>query len=323
MLKRTAFVVAAVLAAVLLALGVAGPASADYVYCDPVTTKCYTVIDKPAVDPVSNPDPKTGFTPGASQCLYEKGAQNVEIPCTEGAGTYWSNNRQCYVSLAEASKQNPPPAGGLPTGAWYNCNPYWGTLACDPALGPCNPPFGFTFWSNTPPPGITTLTPGQAAAMLIATFQLAGINIGFAPDPNQPGSNGYIGVPIWMWVNNPTPLTYGPYSQTATLGGITITATATVTSIAWNMGDGHTVACANAGTPYQVGFGVVDSPNCGYRYTQMSNNKPGGKYPITATSQWTVNWVGGGQTGAIPLTSTSTTAVEIRELQSVNVGSGN
>lgn len=313
MLRRlTGFLVVLAAVAATLVVGVA-PAQADYLYCDPLTSECYTVIESPAVDPVGSPDPETGFTPGASQCLFTKTMpdgtkQNVETPCSTGGGNYWSNNRQCYVNLMDA--QNPAPPGGDPLGAWYMCTPH---PECGGGLGrDC---YGTSFWSDTPPPGITRLSPGQAAAILIRSFQLQGVNIGFAPDPNVPGSVGYVGIPIWMWVNDPTPLTYGPYSQTATLGGVTITATASVRSILWNMGDGGTVACANPGTPYQVSYGLTDSPNCGYRYSTISN----GRYNVTATSQWSVDWTGGGQAGTVPLTTTSNTTVEIRELQSVNV----
>ncbi len=287
------------------------PAMADSVFCD-ANDVCYTVIDAPVVDPISKPDPSTGFTPGPSQCLYKKSSldgsvQTVETPCSTDGANYWSNGRQCYISLM--SDQSSPPPGSDPGGAWYMCTPH---PECGTVGDGC---FGASFWSDTPPPGINRLSPGQAAAILVRSFQLQGVNIGFAPDPNAPGSVAHVGIPIWMWVNNPSPLTYGPYSQTATLGGVTITANANVHSILWNMGDGKTVACANAGTPYQVSFGLTDSPTCGYRYSTISK----GRYTVTATSQWSVDWSGGGQTGTIPLSTTSTTSEQVDELQSVNV----
>lgn len=311
--KRITAIFATLAAAATMVILVPSPAVADYVYCD-ANDVCYTVIEAPAVDPVGSPDPETGFTPGATQCLYTKTLsdgtrQNVETPCSTDRG-YWSNARQCYWSLADP--QAAPPPGADPLGAFYTCRPH---PECGNLGGIIRDCYGVTQFLPNPPPGINQLTPGQAAARLIRTFQLAGVNIGFAPDPNAPGSVGYVGIPIWMWVNDPTPLTYGPYSQTATLGGVTITATAEVTSILWNMGDGRTVACANPGTRYQVNFGLTDSPNCGYRYSTMSN----GRYNVTATSQWSVNWTGGGETGTVPITTASNTTVEIRELQAVNV----
>ena len=317
--KGVASVMAVAIGAALCLAG-AGPASADYVYCNQASGECYTVVEGPVSDPPSNPDPETGFTPGASQCVYEKGSQNVEIPCTTTNTDYWSNNRQCYVSVAPDEYQAPPPPGGSPGGAWYVCEPYNGPLRCDPAVdGVCRGAFGVNFWSNTPPPGITTLTPRQAAYLLVQSFQLRGIDVGFAPDPNTPGAKSYVGVPIWMWVDAPQPLTYGPYTQTGTIGGITITATARVTSILWNMGDGHTVGCANAGTAFKVEYGAVDSPTCGYRYSLTSDDAPGGLYTVRATSQWSVTWNGGGQGGVINLTTQSTTTVDINEMQSVNI----
>lgn len=311
MLRRS---LAASITAVLglsLVVGFSSPAFADSVVCNPATGICYTVIDQPGTDPISNPDPETGFTPGPTVCSYkDANEQNVVVPCSTNDG-YWSNGRICYIKIA--GTQPPAPPGSNPAGAWYSCTPVVGSCG----IRDC---YGVTFWSNTPPPGINTLTPAQAAQRLIATFQIQGVNIGFAPDPTIAGSKSYVGVPIWMWVRDPTPLTYGPYSQTATLGGVTITATAKVTSILWNMGDGKTVACGSAGTEFKVAYGAVNSPTCGYRYSTTSENQPGGKYTVKATSQWAVTWTGGGQNGAVPLTSTSNSNVVIKELQAVNVG---
>lgn len=312
MLKRlllTALSIIALLAGI--GLGAIQPAAADTTeYCDPVSGECFTVITSPPSDPISSPDPETGFSPGAAVCGFTTPEGSLQVDCTTGGGNYWSNARQCYVSLADP--QNAAPPGSDPAGAWYRCTPH-------PICSTFRDCYDVSFWSNTPPPGITRLSPGQAAAILIRSFQLQPINIGFAPDPNTPGSKSYVGVPIWMWAANPQPLEYGPYSQTATLGGVTITATAQVTSILWNMGDGNTVACGNPGTPFRVEYGAVESPTCGHRYTRTSDDQPGGRYTVTATSQWQVTWTGGGQTGSVPLTRQATTTVDINEIQSINV----
>ncbi len=39
---------------------------------------------------------------------------------------------------------------------------------------------------------------------------------------------GAVGLPVWLWVENQTPLSFGPYIESATLGGVTVTATARV-----------------------------------------------------------------------------------------------
>lgn len=58
-----------------------------------------------------------------------------------------------------------------------------------------------------------------------------------------------VGMPMWMWAD-PSPTTFGPLSASATAGGVTVTATAKVTTVRWAMGDGTTVTCHGPGTPY-------------------------------------------------------------------------
>jgi len=306
------------LSGALVAGAVAGAPTAAFaetapgLYCNEFTNICYEVRELPGTDPISNPDPETGFTAGPVECTWPNfaDATNVVVPCSTDNG-YWSNKKHCYIKLTSPQLEIPP--GEDANGAWYTCDP----PADSCGLYGC---YILTYWSDTPPPGVNTMTPGQAAQRLISSFRLQGITVGFAPDPTVAGSKSYVGVPIWMWVNNPTPLSYGPYVQSTTLGGVTITATAQVSSIVWNMGDGTTVACANAGTPFVVAYGAVDSPTCGHRYARTSATQPGGTFPITATSQWQVSWEGGGESGMIPLTTTATSAVRINEIQSVNVG---
>ncbi|MBF0816277.1 hypothetical protein E4U02_07625 [Microbacterium paludicola] len=162
----------------------------------------------------------------------------------------------------------------------------------------------------------------MAALKLIETFQLRGIDIGMAPEVNPDWGHrrSYVGIPVWLWVENPQPLTWGPYSETATLGGQTITATARVSSAVWNMGDGRTFACG-AGTAYNEGYGLADSPTCGHRYLQTSENQPGDRYRVSATTYWVIEWTSlAGVGGTVNLSTTSDTIeLEVNELQSVNV----
>jgi hypothetical protein len=179
-----------------------------------------------------------------------------------------------------------------------------------------------------PPAGIITYTPAQAAAMLIKTFQLTGITIGMAPenkthtdDPvgTAPYRRTWVGIPVWLWVQNPQPLNFGPYSKSATLGGVTVTASATVASITWSSGDGQTLTCGS-GTAFDEAAMqdqlATNSPTCGFRYQKTSG---AGTFTVTATSHWTVQWTGGGTGGTLAAPTTqSTTTVHVGELQSVN-----
>lgn len=323
-----------VLAAAALVLGMlvasAIPASAaGGVWCDPATNKCYVTLDSPPSDPAPNPD-SNGWTAGAAQCWARTTAENaksypedsvatylgstqnwyVKINCGDGF-RYWSNNRQCYVQMVDGAWPARP--GGYDQDAgYYRCTPHVDMPSTVPT----------TFWSNTVPPGLQVFTPGMAARKLIETFQIRGVDIGMAPEVNPQWGHrrSYVGVPVWLWVENPQPLTWGPYTETATLGGQTITATAQVSSIRWDMGDGGARTCGGIGTPYSTGYGIQDSPTCGYRYTTTSEGRGGDRFTVTATTQWVVTWTSlAGPGGTINLTAQSAEALEVNELQTVNV----
>ena len=327
---------------ILAALGVvAAPSAAQAeLHCesDGTISRCYTVLSSPPSDPAPNPD-ANGWTAGAPTC-YLLGSLNQFqfegipddqvrvfssaggittwyriIDCGDGQ-SYWSNTRQCFVALARGVWPTKPPGYGEDAG-YYDCNSY--SLSGGGGVSVGNRPF----WSNTVPPGLTVYTPGRAARELISTFALRGIDIGMAPEVNPAWGHrrSYVGIPVWLWVENPQPLTWGPYSETATLGGQTITATAQVTSVRWSMGDGAVEVCGGTGTRYTSGYGVTDSPTCGHRYALTSDSQPGDRYTVTATSQWVVTWTSvSGASGTVNTTASSTVQLEVNELQTVNVG---
>lgn len=307
MLKR--LVVGALVAVTLLLTPLTAVAAAGEPECNPIALVCRIVLDEPPTDPA--PDPRTGLTPGPTECVASTSNGYVRVPCTSKDGQ-WSNASQCYWELRDPAVlgEYPPPPGADPTGAWYLCTPYAPGAEFVVAM---------SYWLTTPPPGLG-LTPGQAAARIVQTMTFHGIEIGMAPDENPEWGyrRAHVGIPVWMWAADRTTQNWGPYQVTATLGGQTITVTANVVSVSWSMGDGNTVACG-AGTAYRPAVGTTDSPDCGHRYTRTSDIQPGGFYTVTATSQWAIDWAGGGQTGTIPLTAQSSTPLQVQELQAVNV----
>lgn len=337
MLRRALAALAAACAILAGSLVAAAPASAaGGLWCNN-DGACYIRLDSVPSDPAPNPD-ANGWTPGAPTCYYETsesgalqlgykpedvrvfddgGFQQFYVIIDCGGDTnYWSNTRQCYVYMKPGAWPERPSYVTQEAG-YYGCVMFNPTPGGDPGVGTET-----NFWSNTVPPGLKVLTPGAAAAQLIATFQLRGIDIGMAPQVNPAWGHrrSYVGIPVWLWVENPQPLTWGPYTETATLGGQTITATAQVTGIRWNMGDGREVVCGSTGTAYSVGYGLSDSPTCGHRYDRTSQNQPGDRYTVTATSQWSVTWTSlAGASGTVNLTTSSSTQLEINEIQSVNV----
>ncbi len=139
-------------------------------------------------------------------------------------------------------------------------------------------------------------------------MNLRAVNIGIVPE-SRPGSIGVIGMPTWMWAQNPNANTWGPLTRTASAGGWTVTATAQAQRVVWSMGDGSTVTCRGPGTPYADSYGKKSSPTCGHTYTRE------GKYTVRATSYWVVTWSGLGQSGTIPLNFTDTTNITMGEAQ--------
>ena len=124
-------------------------------------------------------------------------------------------------------------------------------------------------------------------------MDLKAVRIGIAPKPDD-DSIGIVGMPVWMWARQPDAETVGPATATASAGGITVTATASLLKVTWSMGDGAKVVCTTAGTPYKPEFGMQSSPDCGHTYQTSSAGQEGDRFTVTATSSWVVSWSGAG-----------------------------
>ncbi|AFR34598.1 hypothetical protein ARUE_113p00900 (plasmid) [Arthrobacter sp. Rue61a] len=265
---------------------------------------------------VGDPGPRQCSATGTGVLGSQKTIRKAgPLPCVNNRGAIWDDAHQCYMSEYRGEPGHPEGEiwnnGSLvepknDIGTYYGCD---GASYVDAAQVP--------IWLDVPP-GTPTITPAQAAAELMKRFQFKGVDVGIVPK-NQPGFQGSVGLPVWMWVNNPGQDSYGPWTQSDTIQGLAVTATARVTRIDWGMGDGQVVSCANIGTPYVTAYGLQQSPTCGYVYQTMSKSLAGGMYTVTATSHWEFQWAAGGQTGTDTTTAQSVTQIAIGELQSVNV----
>lgn len=132
--------------------------------------------------------------------------------------------------------------------------------------------------------------------------------IGIVPE-DEPGRVGIIGLPTYMWVADPGPSTWGPITRTAAAGPWSVTATASVERIDWDMGDGTVVTCTTVGTPYVDAYQEQPSPDCGHTYTED------GDYTVTATSYWVIEWTGLGQSGTINFDVSDSTGITMGEVQ--------
>ena len=268
---------------------------------NPRTGKCVITVS-PTPEPAEPGTPtQPGVQPVKSTGKPQKCVSSYsgkEVPCRDG-NSWWSNDRDCYVSLADPQ---PPKSDtqweGHTTGAIYECY--------SPAIVGTRM---YTFWSATSPAGpAAPPDPRVLALRAIATMQLRAIEVGIVPEP-QAGSVGIIGLPTWMWVADPGQHTWGPITRTASSAGYSVTATAKVQRVVWAMGDGKTVTCTQRGTPYADSDGKRSSPDCGYTYTRQ------GTYTVRATSYWTVTWAGIGQSGTIPLHFTRDAVITMGEAQ--------
>ncbi|MFJ4649285.1 ATP/GTP-binding protein [Streptomyces bobili] len=161
-------------------------------------------------------------------------------------------------------------------------------------------------------PPVPQVDPRELAQRAVDSMTLLG------PEIASPRAAGKytVGVPMWMWVNQ-SATTYGPNSASASAGGITVTAIAKVSKIVWSMGDGASVTCNGPGTPYTSSAGMAQSPTCGHVYSKISGSARNGKFPVTATSTWTINWQGGGQAGQLTEGRQTNVQVAVGEVQVV------
>ncbi|MGW7097615.1 ATP/GTP-binding protein [Streptomyces sp. NPDC054874] len=170
-------------------------------------------------------------------------------------------------------------------------------------------------FSAAAPASAPAIDPEVVARQAVESMRLTG------PVIENPRAEGryVVGMPFWMWAT-PSPRTYGPVSASATAGGVTVTATAKVTTVRWAMGDGTTITCHGPGTPYTPEKGKSMSPDCGHRYERTAHDKPGEKYRGTATATWTITWTAPalGDSGQFAETRQTEWTARVGEVQVVN-----
>jgi hypothetical protein len=272
-----------------------------------VTTDTEGVVKTEIVCPGQRPGEEPGTTVPVSgkerACYY----QGKKISCTHGDAVW---DGRCYVSQVPESQwpaKDDPVWQGHEDGVIVECLPYPCIQRPDQDNADCGASLAWR-------PGLPEQGPDPEvlAMRAIDQMQLQPIDIGIVPD-DEPGAIGAVGLPVWAWVREPAPATYGPIDAEASAGGITVRAKARVQRVVWDFGDGTVLTCEGPGSPYEDRFGIADSPDCGHRY-----EKQGDPYEVTATSYWAVEWTGGGQSGTIPLDLTATTRIRVGEYQVLN-----
>ncbi|GAB1512528.1 hypothetical protein [Actinophytocola sp. KF-1] len=133
---------------------------------------------------------------------------------------------------------------------------------------------------------------------------------------SSPAGEQLVHLPTWLWLADG----WEPVSATATVPGVSVTATAKPELVTWLMGDGAITTCEGPGTRFRTGMNPRSaSPDCGHTYRRSSASQPGGAYLVQATVRWSVTWEGAGQTGTFPpMTTTSQVALRVAESQALN-----
>ena len=170
---------------------------------------------------------------------------------------------QCTVTAGSGPSAGTPASAGTQAGG----QPAAGTAAGGGAAGGCQGTVNKTF--GCVPAGCQVTV--QTLACPIGAAAPAGPAAGAGPAPPDPAVLAALArqtlglpspvirsspaqdalqltnLPTWLWIN---PAEWVPESKTATVPGESVTATATPVSVTWHPGDGSTVTCQGAGTPY-------------------------------------------------------------------------
>lgn len=212
-----------------------------------------------------------------------------------------------------------PPAGDTADqragkqGGWY-------LVTCPVVALPGAPPIAprtttTEAWLATLPP-TPAMKPAPATLAASARKKLR-LSVPVISSSPRQGLPQLVEMPMWNWL--PKAL-FAPVSATASVPGEAVTATAKPVSVLWDFGDGTSMTCAGAGTPFPAdGDPGAPSPTCGHTYSHSSGN---GTFMIRATLIWNVTWKGGGQAGAFNgMTTTATGAVRVEQSQALVTGS--
>lgn len=289
--------------ALAVGIGLAVPAAAD---ADGYgNARCSDGAARPGCEVTAG---TTGQTGGSTNATGGRGGDGTcrkpsgeVIPCRRGEA--WAGSDGCYYSPAELSADTIAALGGQPAGqgGWY-------IRTCYSPLGNGEQGFGGPVWMPGAPP---VVSPQVLARQARARLNLPHVVIKLNPPDVQ-----LVHLPIWLTLDHSS---WTQQSATASVPGVSVTATARPVKAVWSMGDGGSVVCAGPGTAWQPGMDpAATSPDCGYTYRRSSAGAAGGRFAVTVAVTWEVTWAGGGASGTIPgLTTTSTVRVPVQESQAV------
>jgi hypothetical protein len=157
---------------------------------------------------------------------------------------------------------------------------------------------------------VVQISPQQAAAIAVAQLKLPAVAPGIGPDPSiNRWKMAAVGYPLWLWADGPTHA--APVSQS--VANLHVSLEAQLTSVTYQMGDGHQVFCNGPGRRWSRSVEAGTPSSCGYRYEKPS--LPNGSYTVRAVSHWDITWTAGNQSGVISMDQEGTRRIPVGELQ--------
>lgn len=320
-----------VVVAVVVAVGTAAPAWAGG--ATPAGTKppecgmvsCQGVVEwkptpapqpEPAPAPAPAPEPEPAPEPQPLPAVAAPGASQPEGQSEQASAAPAPTSRPLTQAEKEAIVAQATASNAI---CWGVVMPSGGTCegeaeasAAPAAAGePQGQPAADRPRSRTPRP---RPNPAVEARRAVSKLRIQPVEPGATP---LNGGLSIVGLPTWLWVEDPTTATTGPITRTARVPGLSLRMTARMTGVTWDMGDGSSVECSGTGTKWSPELGTGDSPDCGHTYTKQGN------YTVTSTAHWSVSWrASTGETGVITRDLPSTSTIRVGEAQVINTTSG-
>ena len=273
--------------------------------CDEHTEVCEVVCPKEGT-PGSEGKPGTSggsSSGGTRECRFN----DRKIACSSDYGTWVpSVSSWCQRATPQPAKSDPIWSGNT-DGYIYQCTRPRGDLIPDP---------GQRYYRWLPDTEATPPDPEELAREILASLKLDAPDMGMFPKGDSKERMGIVGWHMWLWSEALKDNQWGPVSASRSESGITVTVTAEVDEVVWEMGDGGSVRCGKAtawSSSRTNGGQNVASPDCGYVYEAM------GRYTVTTTAHWAVEWSGAGESGTMSLDVTREAPMRVGEIQSVIV----
>jgi len=98
-----------------------------------------------------------------------------------------------------------------------------------------------------------------------------------------------VGVPVWLWIDGAN---WMPQRREFFFDGVQIGIVGFHERVEWDMGDGNTVVCWDAGTPFDPARAAdAQASSCAYRYEQTSlDGRSDQRFRVVARAVWSLQW---------------------------------